>query len=135
MKQKAAGSAWDSMTAQDLADIQTRLGSSLPEYYIKFMLSGGPRLRNVFYDRKQIIEANLDVRKKCWRGDPLDRFFYVFGRDEENRVLFLDLDLPGGAVLQQDDSSSDPSHRANVLSLSFEQWTKSAEQVGGGDSA
>lgn len=112
------------MTAEDLADIQAELDSTFPESYIEFMLGGGPKLHNVFYDRTQIIAANLDVRTKCWRGEPLDRYFYVFGRDEEGRALFLDLDIPGGAVLRQDDSSVNPAIRATVLSPSFQQWQK-----------
>lgn len=112
------------MTPQDLAEIQSKLDSTLPESYIDFILSEGRRIESVFYDRDQIIESNLKVRTKCWRGEPLDRFFYVFGQDEEGRVLFLDLDFPDGAVLRQDDSSPDLSMRSKMLSSSFTQWIR-----------
>jgi hypothetical protein len=117
------------MTSQDLSEVQAQLDSFLPESYIEYILSEGPKIANIFYDRAQIIESNLRVRTKCWRGEPLDRFFYVFGQDEEGRFLFLDLDFPGGAVFRQDDNSSDSSIRSKMLSPSFEQWKRIAEEA------
>ncbi len=117
------------MTSQDLSEVQALLDSALPESYIGYILSEGPKISNVFYDRTQIIESNLKVRTKCWRGEPLDRFFYVFGQDDEGRVLFLDLDFPGGAVFREEDNSPDPSIRSKMLSPSFEQWKRFAEQA------
>ena len=117
------------MTAEDISEIQTLLDSTLPKSYIEFILSGEPRIKNIFYDRDQVIEANLKVRKKAWSGEPFDRLFYVFGRDEDELLLFLDLDIPAGAVMRQDNNPPIPSHRAKVLSLSFEQWkNQQAEQ-------
>lgn len=115
------------MTSQDLSEVQALLDCALPESYIEYILSEDPKIANVFYDRTQIIDFNLKVRTKCWRGEPLDRFFYVFGQDEEGRVLFLDLDFPGGAVFRQKDDSPDPSIRSTMLSPSFEQWKRIAE--------
>ena len=117
------------MTTEDVADLQALVDSSLPESYLDAIQSDDPRLDGLFYDRDQIIEANKRVRTECWRGEPLDRFFFVFGQDDEGRVLFLDLDLPGGAVMRQDESSPDPKVRARMLSPTFAQWEKLAEQV------
>lgn len=116
-----------SMTAQDLVHIQTQLDCRLPQSYLHFMLANRPRLESMFNDREQIIEENLAARTQCWLGDPLDKFSFVFGRDAKGRLLLLDLDLPGGVVMQQNDESSDPIHRVRLLNLSFEQWIKSVE--------
>ena len=115
------------MTAADIADIQARLETRLPDSYVELMLSGWPRLKSVFYERAKILDANLKVRRKCWRGDPLDQIFYVFGQYEDGRVLFLDTDISGGAVFLQDESSTDPSVRGRLLNLSFEQWLDTGE--------
>lgn len=118
------------MTTQDVAELQTLVDALLPQEYVEALLSGAPRLEGLFYNRDQILEANKQVRTRCWRGEPLDRFFFVFGQDDEGRVLFLDLDLPGGAVMRQDETSPDPQNRSKMLSSSFAEWKTMAEQAG-----
>lgn len=114
------------MSPEDISSIQIILESTLPASYIEYMLSDHTKAECVFTEQKQIMDANFAVREKCWAGPPLDRFFYIFGRDTQGRVLFFDLDLPNGVVMRQLLNPPNSERRSELVCWSFEEWIKIA---------
>jgi hypothetical protein len=107
------------MTDHDIAQIETRLGIRLPKDYRSFALS--PSLKHVsgvFSDAELVIKSNETSQQMSWLGRPLERTFYVFGKDERGRELFLDLDFPDPPVML-----ADHEHRRGIVqSRSFQEW-------------
>lgn len=107
------------MTEDEVIAIETALDIRLPPEYRSFVLS--PQLGETpaaFSDDWEAIAVNQACRAMCWLGRPLDNAFYVFGRDEAGRELFLDTDVPGIPVMLADHDQQ----AGKVLSRTFSGW-------------
>jgi hypothetical protein len=114
------------VTDHDIAEVESRLGIRLPIDYRRFaLLPSSQRVGGIFSDADQTITVNESNRQTSWLGRPLDRTFYIFGKDERGRELFLDLDFPDPPVMLADHEG----HRATIQARTFMEWVSRFDAV------
>jgi len=107
------------MTNGDIDEVELKLGIRVPPDYRQFMLSQSSRkIAGLFDDTKQIISANERAQQMCWLGRPLERVFFIFATDELGHEIFMDLDIPGPAIMVADYDRK----RGRVQALTFKDW-------------
>src|SRR5438132_1487262 len=113
------------MTESDIANIESTLQVRLPGTYRQAVLDTNSVLPpQMFAEAQTIIGTNLSYRRSSWMGRPLDRVFFVFGRDDKGNALFMDLGMPGGLVMSADHTRL----RGRVEARSFKQWFTGAQR-------
>lgn len=107
------------MTADDLIIIETALDIQLREAYRAAVTSADLILpQEMFTDVQTIIGTNLGYQRNSWLGRPLDRVFFVFGRDRNGNALFMDLDIIEPIIFSADHSRK----CGKVEARSFDEW-------------
>ena len=79
----------------------------------------------MFTDADQAITANESNRQTSWLGRPLERTFFIFGKDAHGRELFLDLDFPDPPVMLADHEHQ----RATIQARTFLEWVSHLNAV------
>jgi len=113
------------MTESDVSNIESSLNLRLPAAYREAVLDSTVALPlQMFVDAQTIIGTNLSYRHSSWLGRPLDRVFFVFGRDSQGNELFMDLDIPGGVIMTADHAR----HRGRAEARSFKEWLAAVQR-------
>ena len=114
------------MTDYDITRVESKLGIRLPIDYRRFAVSpSSQHISGIFSDADQAITTNESNRQTSWLGRPLERTFYIFGKDEHGRELFLDLDFPDSPVMLADHDHQ----RATIQARTFLEWVSRYEAV------
>jgi hypothetical protein len=121
------------MIKSDLTRIEFKLGIRLPVAYRDFILSDSAEdVQMVFATAEEVLLSNQCARLTCWLGRPLPYSIYIFGRSEQNRELFFDLDFPEPPVKTNSCScgATPVLKAANSLFLSIDFRNRAALALG-----
>ena len=107
------------MTGADIVEIEAKFGIRVPNEYRQIVSSASVRKTAGWFQNKQeTISINERNRQMSWLGRPLDRTFFIFGADQDGRELFMDLDIPGTAIMVADHGRKS----GTTLAVSFQIW-------------
>ena len=115
-----------SMTASDIIVVESWLGIRVPPDYRQFMISrAGREIPGMLSEAHQVIAVNERNRQMSWLGRPLEWVFYIFATDGQGREIFMDLDVPGTAVMV-----ADYDHKRGIVQArTFQEWVSKYDRA------